>query len=225
MGIFAVRSIPAAGWSSRDPFILRPKPKTVFLLALGLFLFGAGEAMLIAAGVGVSPWTVLAQGVGSTVGIGIGVATFAVSVLVLLLWIPLRQRIGIGTLLNTVIISATIEYLLPFLPSFDSFGVSLFQACLGTVVVGLGSGIYLVANLGPGPRDGLMTGLQRVTGAPVAPLRAGIELTVVLAGWLLGGMVGIGTVVFALGIGPAVSAGLYLTARCSGVSMNTSRGL
>ena len=151
MGIFAVRSIPVAGWSSWDPFNLRPNPKTVFLLALGLFLFGAGEAMLIAAGVGVSPWTVLAQGVGSTVGIGIGVATFAVSVLVLLLWIPLRQRIGIGTLLNAVIISATIEYLLPFLPSFDSFGVSLFQACLGTVVVGLGSGIYLVANLGPGP--------------------------------------------------------------------------
>ena len=151
-------------------------------------------------------------------------ATFAVSVRVLLLWIPLRQRIGIGTLLNAVIISATIEYLLPFLPSFDSFGVSLFQACLGTVGVGLGSGIYLVANLGPGPRDGLMTGLQRVTGAPVAPLRAVIEVTVVLAGWSLGGTVRIGTVVFALGIGPAVSAGLYLTARVSGLSMNISRG-
>ena len=218
MRIFAVRSIPVAGWSSRDPFNLRPNPKTVLLLALGLFLFGAGEAMLIAAGVGVSPWTVLAQGLGNTVGIGIGLATFAVSVVVLLLWVPLRQRIGIGTVLNAIIISATIEYLLPALPTFENLGVSLFQACLGTVVVGLGSGIYLVANLGPGPRDGLMTGLQKITGAPVAPLRAGIELTVVLAGWLLGGTVGIGTVVFALGIGPAVSAGLYFTARCSHVS-------
>ena len=130
MGIFAVRGIPVAGWSSWDPFNLRPNPKTVFLLALGLFLFGAGEAMLIAAGVGVSPWTVLAQGVGSTVGIGIGVATFAVSVLVLLLWIPLRQRIGIGTLLNAVIISATIEYLLRFCHHSTASASACFKRAL-----------------------------------------------------------------------------------------------
>ena len=185
------------------------------LLTIGLLLFGAGEALLIAGGIGVSPWTVIAQGVGITVGIGIGAATLAVSLVVLLFWIPLRQRIGIGTVLNAIIISVTIEFLLPYLPAFESTSVNILQACVGTIVVGLGSGIYLIANLGPGPRDGLMTGLQRVSGAPVASVRAAIELIVVLGGWLLGGTVGIGTLIFAFGIGPAVSAGLFITARCS----------
>ena len=221
MRLFTVRSVPITSWSSHDPFNLRPNPKTLLLLTIGLLLFGAGEALLIAGGIGVSPWTVIAQGVGITVGIGIGAATLAVSLVVLLFWIPLRQRIGIGTVLNAIIISVTIEFLLPYLPAFESTSVNILQACVGTIVVGLGSGIYLIANLGPGPRDGLMTGLQRVSGAPVASVRAAIELIVVLGGWLLGGTVGIGTLIFAFGIGPAVSAGLFITARCSRTSLET----
>ncbi len=216
MRIFSVRGVPLVGWSSADPFNFRPRVPTLFWLSFGLFLFGTGEALLIAAGAGVSPWTVLAQGLGRSLGIGIGAATFLVSVAILLLWIPLRQRPGIGTVFNAFIIAATIEYLLPVLPAPAEGVGQLLQAALGTLTVGLGSGIYLVANLGPGPRDGLMTGLQRLTGYPIAGVRTCIEIAVIGAGWALGGTVGLGTVLFAFGIGPAVSVGLYLTALVSG---------
>jgi len=178
---------------------------------LGLFLFGLGETLLISAGAGVSPWTVLAQGVALHLETSIGVTTFAISVLVLLTWIPLRQCPGIGTVLNAVIIAATIEFVLPYLSPSPGFAAQMLEVIAGIMLVGFGSGIYLVANLGAGPRDGLMTGLQRVTQLPIAWVRIGIELAVVMAGWMLGGVVGVGTVMFALGIGPAVSAGLYLT--------------
>ncbi len=180
---------------------------------------------MIASGAGVSPWTVLAQGVARHLGTSIGTATFAVSILVLLTWIPLRQRPGIGTILNTVIIAATIELVLPYLPVAPDFNLQIVHVITGVMLVGLGSGIYLVANLGAGPRDGLMTGLQRVTGFPIAWVRVGIEITVVAIGWMLGGVVGFGTVVFALGIGPAVSVGLYLTAWVTGNKDNKASGV
>ena len=195
---------------------MRPPLRAVFWLFIGLFLFGVGETMLIAAGIGVTPWTVLAQGLSATLGIGIGAATFWISVLILLLWIPLSQKPGFGTLANVVIIAATIEFLVPFIPEPVGYFARLAQTVLGTLFVGIGSGIYLIANLGPGPRDGLMTGLQRVTGRPIFWARTFIECSSVVCGWLLGGTVGVGTIIFALGIGPAVSAGLYLTAICSG---------
>ena len=185
-------------------------------LSFGLFLFGLGETLLISAGMGVSPWTVLAQGIAIHTGTSIGVTTFAVSFLVLLAWIPLRQRPGIGTVFNTIIIAATIEFVLPHLPPPNSYLLQVVEVVIGILLVGLGSGIYLVANLGAGPRDGLMTGLQRVTQMPIAWVRIGIEISVVLCGWALGGVVGVGTVMFALGIGPAVSAGLFLTGQLSG---------
>lgn len=181
-------------------------------LLFGLLIFGLGEAMLIAAGVGVSPWTVLAQGLGIQTGMSIGWATFVVSLAVLLLWIPLRQTPGLGTLLNAVVISLVIELSLPSLPRPTHMGLQLLQAIGGVLAVGLGSGIYLIAKLGPGPRDGLMTGIQQLTGLPIAWVRTCLELLAVGSGWLLGGSVGIGTVLFALGIGPAVSLGLYLVA-------------
>ena len=217
MRIFLVRNVPVARWSSPTPLNLRPRVLTLMHLCFGLFLFGFGEAMLIASGAGVSPWTVLAQGVARYLDISIGTATFAVSILVLLTWIPLRQRPGIGTILNVIVIAATIELVLPYLPVAPDITLQAIEVITGILLVGLGSGIYLIANLGAGPRDGLMTGLQRFTRFPIAWVRVGIEVTVVAIGWILGGVVGIGTVVFALGIGPAVSAGLYLTAWANGI--------
>jgi uncharacterized membrane protein YczE len=178
-------------------------------------VFGVGEASLIAAGVGVSPWIVLSQGVSNLTGWSVGFSTFVVSLSVLLLWLPLRQKPGIGTILNAVVIAAAIEASLNFLPRPEIFYLQIMQSLTGIAMVGIGSGMYLCANLGPGPRDGLMTGMQRRTGLPIAGVRTTIEITAVILGWSLGGVVGVGTLLFALGIGPAVSAGLYLVMRLS----------
>lgn len=215
MQIFSIKQVPSVSWSSEDPFNLRPRATTAFWLCFGLFLFGLGETLLIAAVAGVSPWTVFAQGIGVQFDLSIGLATLLVGFGVLLLWVPLKQRPGIGTIMNVLIIAATIEYVLPFIPVPESYLAKLAIVAIGILLVGLGSGAYLVANLGPGPRDGLMTGLQRVTGARIAIVRAAIELTVIACGWLMGGVVGLGTVMFALGVGPAVSVGLYLTGHLS----------
>ena len=211
-----VKSVPVTGWSSPKPLNFRPRLTTMLFLSLGLFLFGLGETLLISAGMGVNPWTVLAQGIAIYIGTSIGVTTFLVSLLVLLAWIPLRQRPGLGTISNAIIIAATIEFVLPHLPSPNSYLLQIAEVVVGILLIGLGSGIYLVANLGAGPRDGLMTGLQRVTQVPVTWVRVGIEISVLLCGWALGGVVGVGTVMFALGVGPAVSAGLFLTGQLSG---------
>lgn len=213
MKFLLVRAVPTVSWSSPHPLNFKPSFATLGFLLIGLVIFGLGEALLIAAGVGVSPWTVLAQGLGVQTGISIGWATFLVSLTVLLFWIPLRQTPGLGTLLNAIVISVVIEQSLPWLPYPDQTGLRVLEAVSGVVVVGLGSGLYLSARLGPGPRDGLMTGLQQRTGLPIAWVRTCLELLAVCSGWLLGGTVGLGTVLFALGIGPAVSLGLYLVAR------------
>jgi uncharacterized membrane protein YczE len=209
MKIFTVRSVPTTQWSSDEPLNFSPKPLTLFFLILGLFLFGLGESLIITASIGMSPWTVLAEGLSLTSGLSIGVLTFLISLIVLLLWIPLKQKAGIGTILNVIIIAAVIEWSLPYLPHPETFLIQIFQAILGTLIVGFASGIYLIANLGPGPRDGLMTGCQRVTNLPIAWVRVFIEITVISIGWTLGGTIGVATVIFAFGIGPAVSLGLY----------------
>jgi uncharacterized membrane protein YczE len=162
-----------------------------------------------------SPWTVLAEGLSLTSGLSIGVLTFIISLVVLLLWIPLKQKAGIGTILNVIIIAAVIEWSLPYLPHPETYLMQIFQAILGTLIVGFASGIYLIANLGPGPRDGLMTGCQRVTNLPIAWVRVFLEITVISIGWVLGGTIGVATVIFAFGVGPAVSIGLYLIASIS----------
>ena len=210
MKLFSVKSIPNVSWSSDHALNFRPRILTLSLLCIGLTIFGVGEALLIASGGGNSPWTVLSQGFSEISGWSIGITTFLTSLMVLILWIPLRQTPGIGTLLNAVIISLAIEFSLPYLPQPDSYSLQVVEAGFGILLVGFGSGLYLIANLGPGPRDGLMTGLQRATNLPVARVRTAIEITVVLFGWLLGGTVGLGTLMFAFGIGPAVSMGLYL---------------
>jgi hypothetical protein len=169
--------------------------------------------MFIAAGLGVSPWTVLAQGISMQLGWSVGFATFVVSVSVLLLWIPLKEVPGIGTLSNAVLIAIAIDVMTPLLIPPEDSVIRYLQLIIGVVLIGVGSGFYLTANLGPGPRDGLMTGLHRLTQKPIGRVRVGLEITVLCAGWLLGGTVGVGTVVFALGVGYAVALSLSLVKR------------
>ena len=206
--IFSVRQVPQLEWSSATPLNLRPRFITLCYLILGLLLFGLGESLLIASGAGVSPWTVLAQGVAFNTDWSIGFTTMMVSFVILLLWIPLKQKPGIGTILNAIIIALMIDFSLTWLPYPDFLGWQLLQAAAGVLLVGIASGIYLTANLGAGPRDGLMTGLQARTGLPVATIRIALEVTVVALGWYLGGVVGAGTLLFAFGVGPCVAIGI-----------------
>jgi len=215
MKIFSVKSVPKVSWSSDKPLNFSPSPVTVLILCCGLTLFGLGESLIITAGAGMSPWTVLAEGLSISTNLSIGSLTFLISLAVLLLWIPIKQMPGVGTILNVIIIAAVIEWSLPFLPHPEQYGFKILQAFIGTLMVGFASGIYLIANLGPGPRDGLMTGCQRLTNLPIAWIRIFIEITVISIGWALGGIIGIATVIFAFGVGPAVSFGLYLISAIS----------
>ena len=202
--------VPRTIWSSRHPLNFRPNFSTLLALVVGLWIFGTGEAVLIAAGIGVSPWTVLAQGITEQTSFTVGEATFIVSVCVLLLWIPLRETPGIGTILNAILIALSIDVMAPFIPEQENLPNAIVQSAFGVMMVGIGSALYLTANLGPGPRDGLMTGLQKLTNQPIALIRTVIEVTAVVIGFYLGGVVGIGTLLFAFGIGPAVSLGLFI---------------
>ena len=189
---------------------MKPPLVSAVFLIIGLVAFGLGEALLVTAGVGVSPWTVFAEGVTKVTGWSLGFATFVISLSVLGLWIPLRQAPGMGTILNAIIIALVLEFVLPYLPGFETYLANAALALTGVFVTGFGGAIYLIANLGPGPRDGLMTGLQAVTHQPIALVRTFLELTVVAIGWVLGGTLGLGTVFFALGIGPAVAFGMQI---------------
>ena len=204
-----IKNIPKTSWSSKTPLNIKPKIKTLLFLIFGLFLFGLGETLLLATGAGVSPWTVLAEGISVYTSYSIGICTFWMSLSVLLFWIPLKQKLGIGTILNAIIIALVFDFALPYLPNPEIYAFKVVQIIIGVLITGLGSGFYLIANLGPGPRDGLMTGVQRLTGKPIALIRAIIEVSAVFFGWLLGGTAGLGTIIFALGIGPAVAVGIY----------------
>lgn len=165
------------------------------------------------AGLGNGPWTVLAQGLTTKLPLSIGLATFLISVVVLLLWVPLRERPGLGTIMNAIVIATALQVMVGILPTDYPDGtvglvLELAMVLAGIALIGLGSGIYLTTGLGPGPRDGWMTGVHQRTGWPVGRVRLGIEATVLTIGWLLGGTVGIGTVLFALLVGPAVGYGL-----------------
>lgn len=200
------RTVPVTRWRADRGWGVRPL--TLVVLAIGLAFFGLGEALMVQGGLGVSPWTVLAQGLSVRTGLTIGWTSLVIGAVVLTLWIPLRERPGIGTLVNVVVISVVIEVGVRTLPAPTGLGWQGLFVLLGVASVGLGSGLYLTCNLGPGPRDGWMTGLHRRTGWPVSRVRMGIEASVLVVGWILGGTVGAGTVVFALLIGPAVGLGL-----------------
>ncbi len=208
-----IKKIPKNFWSSKKPLNLKPNALTIFYLALGLTIFGLGEGLLIVSYTGASPWSVLAQGISLNVNLSIGIVTFIVSVCTLSFWFFLKQKPGIGTVFNIIIIATMIDLTIFFFNTPETYFGKLLMAIFAVLFVGLGSGFYLIANLGPGPRDGLMTGIQRMTNFPIAAVRAGIEITVVSIGWYLGGTVGFGTLLFAFGIGPAVAMGLYLVGK------------
>ena len=209
----SLKNIPKVSWSSEKPLNLKPKISTFFFLCLGLTLFGLGEGLLIVSFVGASPWSVLAQGISLNVDLSIGTITLFLSIGVLIFWLPLNQKPGIGTILNALIVAAMIDICIKFVPTPENYISQLILAIMAVFTVGFGGGIYLVANLGAGPRDGLMIGLQKKTNIPIAAVRAFLEITVVTIGWHLGGTVGVGTLLFAFGIGPAVALGLFLTGK------------
>ena len=206
-----IKKIPRVNWSSDKPYNFKPKFSTFFFLCFGLMLFGLGEGLLIVSFTGASPWSVLAQGISLNVNISIGTITFLISVAVLILWIPLGQKPGMGTILNAIIIALMIDLCIKFVPTPSNYLYQLILAIISVITVGIGGGIYLVSNLGAGPRDGLMIGLQKKTNLPVAAVRAFLEISVVSIGWYLGGTVGVGTLLFAFGIGPCVALGLVFS--------------
>ncbi|GAB3522164.1 membrane protein YczE [Arthrobacter monumenti] len=179
-------------------------------LFLGLFLYGSAIALMVRANIGSSPWDVFGQGLSRTIGVSFGLATIVISGMVLLLWIPLRERMGFGTVANAILVGvfADLAMLVLSTPEHPALQSVMFLA--GLLMLALASALYIGAGMGPGPRDGLMTGLVRVTGQRVWVVRTSIELLVVVIGWLLGGVVGIGTLIFALTIGPLIQQALKL---------------
>ena len=218
--VFTIKKVPNVSWSSEFPLNTKPKLTTLIMLVIGLFLFGLGEAIIIGSGSGVSPWTVLAQGISSKTDLSIGMATFLISIFILIFWVPLKQIPGIGTILNAIIIASAIDLTLGFIPKPELVYLKILQASFGILIVGIGSGIYLASNLGPGPRDGLMIGLQQKTNTSIPLIRTIIEITAVTVGWFLGGIVGIGTILFVFGIGPCVGVGLTLVEKVSKKRIN-----
>ena len=176
----------------------------------GLLLYGVADAFMIEAAVGVDSWTVFAQGISVHTGLSIGLLTNIIGLLVLLLWIPLKQKPGLGTVLNILLVGPGIELGLWLLPTPDTMWLRVVFFVIGLLLLAIASGIYIGANLGPGPRDGLMTGIHSRFGTPLWVGRTAVEVTVLIIGWILGGNVGVGTVAFALLIGPLCNITLPL---------------
>ena len=208
--IFSLTSVPNLFWSAPTPLSFKPPLQSVLFLFLGLMIFGFGHAILFGSNFGVSPWMVLAQGFVVQFGIGIGLSIILVSFAVLLFWIPLKEKPGIGTFINFFVVAAVIEITLPYIPNQTENLLKLVQVFVAILVIGLGGSIYLIANLGPGPRDGLMTGLSKKTRIPMAYVRNFLEISVVIFGWSLGGTAGVGTLIFAILIGPVTVAYMYI---------------
>lgn len=213
LSFLKINQIPTKNWSSKSPLNFKPNIKTLFFLSLGLIIFGLGEGLILISSTGNSPWLVLAEGLSIKTGLSVGSMTFFISLMVLCLWIFLKQKPGLGTLLNVFIIAVVIDLTTFYFNPPTSIYSQYLLTIIAVLLVGLGSGIYLVANLGPGPRDGLMTGLTKILGYPISLVRASLEIIVVLVGWYFGGTVGFGTLIFAFGIGPAVSLGLFVVSK------------
>lgn len=183
-------------WRSRK--LLRRLPQ----LYVGLFLFGFGMALIVKADIGSAPWDVLSQGVTLHIPLSFGVVTILISIVVLLLWLPLKQRYGLGTISNALLVGPSADVGLMLVPDNQPLWLRVCFFFAGLTLIGIASGLYIGARFGPGPRDGLMTGLHARTGKPIWVVRTALEVVVVAIGWALGGVVGVGTVIFALGIGP-----------------------
>jgi len=205
------KTVPITPWTASGPWDL--SPLRVLILFFGLAIFGLGDSLLIQGGIGNAPWTVFAEGLTLKTGLSIGWATFIISVFVMLLWIPLNEKVGFGTISNIVIIASFIQIGTLIFPKQENFATGILFDVVGISLVGFGSALYITCGLGRGPRDGAMTGIHYKTGIRVGRVRMGIEVTVLIIGWLLGGTVGLGTALFALMIGQSVAISLGLVAR------------
>lgn len=205
------RTIPITPWRAKTRWTL--SPASLAVLVASLFVFGIGESLLVQSNLGNSPWVVLAQGVSNRTGINLGWATFGISCIVLLLWIPLNEKLGIGTLLNIAVIAFALQVGVEVIPEQDQIAAGLSYSVLGIVLVGVASAFYISCGLGPGPRDGWMTGLHHRTGIRVGRVRLAIESLVLLSGFLLGGRVGLGTALFAFFIGQSIAISFGILAR------------
>ncbi|MEW2398328.1 hypothetical protein [Streptomyces sp. NPDC046862] len=187
---------------SSAPSTQRRLGRRLIQLYVGLALYGASMALLVEAGLGLAPWIVLDQGLSELIGLSIGVTVILVGVVVLLLWIPLRQRPGLGTVSNVLVIGLAMDATLAAVPAVRTLAIRVLVLVAGILLNGVATGLYIAARFGPGPRDGLMTGLHQRTGYPIGRIRTAIEVAVVATGFALGGTVGVGTVLYALTIGP-----------------------
>ncbi len=205
------KTVPVTPWTAASRWDL--KVNRVSVLFFGLFIFGLGDSLLIQSTIGNAPWSVLAQGVSNRLDITMGWSTFAISTLVLLLWIPLKEKPGFGTLSNIAIIATAIQIGVSIFPEQSNFGLAVIYCLTGIAMVGFGSALYITCGLGPGPRDGLMTALHKASGVRIGRVRLAIEGSVLIAGWLLGGTVGLGTLLFALLIGQSIAIALGVVSR------------
>ena len=205
------KTVPKTPWSAASRWDLNPA--RIGVLFFGLFIFGLGDSLLIQSTIGNAPWSVLAQGVSGKLDITMGWSTFAISSLVMLLWIPLKEKPGFGTISNIVIIAAAIQIGVSIFPEQSNYGFGVIYCLIGIGMVGMGSALYITCALGPGPRDGLMTALHNSTGVRIGRVRLAIEGSVLVAGWLLGGTVGLGTLLFALLIGQSIAIALGVVSR------------
>jgi hypothetical protein len=205
------RTVPVVPWTATSRWDL--SFIRVSILFFGLAIFGLGDGLIIQSGLGNAPWSVLAQGISLNSGLSIGTSTLIIGALVLSLWIPLKERPGFGTLSNILIISLFIEIATNIFPTQEDLLPGLIFTLVGIAMVGIGSALYITCGLGPGPRDGAMTGLHQRTGVRVGRVRLGLEVVVSIAGAVLGGTLGLGTLLFALLIGQSVAISFGLLAR------------
>ncbi len=205
------KTVPNTPWSAASRWDLNPA--RIGVLVFGLFIFGLGVLLLIQSTIGNAPWSVLAQGVSGKLNITMGWSTFAISSLVLLLWIPLKEKPGFGTIANIIIIATAIQIGVSIFPVQNNYAFGVIYCLIGIAMVGVGSALYITCSLGPGPRDGLMTALHNSTGVRIGRVRLAIEGSVLIAGWLLGGTVGLGTLLFALFIGQSIAIALGVVSR------------
>ena len=205
------KTVPQTPWTAHSRWDIAPLRLAVLFLAL--FIFGLGDALLIQSGIGNAPWSVLAQGIANRLSITMGWSTFGISALVLLLWIPLREKPGFGTISNIVLIAIGIQIGVTIFPEANSYLAGIKYVLVGIGLVGVGSAFYITCGLGAGPRDGLMTALHNRTGVRIGRVRLVIEGAVLVLGWVLGGTVGLGTLLFAVLIGQSIAVALGVLSR------------
>ena len=205
------RTIPQVPWGAASRWDLNFKRASI--LIFGLTIFGLGDALLVQSQTGNAPWSVLAQGLSLKTTLNMGEATFLISALVLFFWWPLGERPGFGTIANIVVIAIAIQVGVSNFPTAKDYAVGLIYDFLGVMLVGIGSALYITCGLGPGPRDGLMTSLHKLTGVRVGRIRLVIEVAALSIGWALGGRIGLGTAIFALFIGQSIAIALGVVAR------------